>query len=116
MDGSPKKAYVIADNKLALNAGWDEELLKVEFNELTDLNFNLELTGFSLDELGNLFDEKEEEINRAGNLTNKFLAPPFSVLNSRDGWWQDRKKKWIELGIESEEGRAEELTFNNNTA
>ena len=111
-----KKAYVIADNKLALNAGWDEELLKVEFNELTDLNFNLELTGFSLDELGNLFDEKEEEINRAGNLTNKFLAPPFSVLNSRDGWWQDRKKKWIELGIESEEGRDDDLTFNNNIA
>lgn len=49
-----KKAYVIADNKLALNAGWDEEMLKLEFDELDDLGFNLELTGFSLDEIGNL--------------------------------------------------------------
>jgi len=56
-----KKAYVIADNKLALNAGWDESLLKIEFKELGDLNFDLGLTGFSLDELGNLFDEPNFE-------------------------------------------------------
>jgi ParB-like chromosome segregation protein Spo0J len=56
-----KKAYVIADNKLALNAGWDESLLKVEFKELGDLNFDLELTGFSLDELADLFDDQEKE-------------------------------------------------------
>ena len=47
-----KKAYVIADNKLALNAGWDEQMLKLEFDELGELGFNLELTGFSLDEIG----------------------------------------------------------------
>ena len=56
-----KKAYVIADNKLALNAGWDEELLKIEFNELTNLNFDVELTGFSLEELGTLFDNNDDE-------------------------------------------------------
>lgn len=49
-----KKAYVIADNKLALNAGWDNEMLKVEFQELGDLGFDLELTGFSLDEIDKL--------------------------------------------------------------
>lgn len=49
-----KKAYVIADNKLALNAGWDEQMLKLEFDELGDLGFNLELTGFSLDEINKL--------------------------------------------------------------
>lgn len=49
-----KKAYVIADNKLALNAGWDEQMLKLEFDELSDLGFNLELTGFSLDEINKL--------------------------------------------------------------
>lgn len=42
-----KKAYVIADNKLALNAGWDDEMLAVEFGELKDLGFDLPLTGFS---------------------------------------------------------------------
>jgi len=56
-----KKAYVIADNKLALNAGWDESLLKIEFKELGDLNFDLELTGFSLDELADLFDDQEKK-------------------------------------------------------
>lgn len=55
-----KKAYVIADNKLALNAGWDMEMLKVEFQELQELEFDLSLTGFSPDEIGELtFEEKE---------------------------------------------------------
>ena len=46
-----KKAYVIADNKLALNAGWDNELLALELQELEDMGYDLELTGFSLDEI-----------------------------------------------------------------
>ena len=41
-----KRAYVIADNKLALNAGWDTEMLKVEFADLKEQGFDLELTGF----------------------------------------------------------------------
>jgi DNA modification methylase len=46
-----RRAYIIADNKLALNAGWDDEMLRVEFAELSDLGFDLDLTGFSLDEI-----------------------------------------------------------------
>lgn len=46
-----KRAYVIADNKLALNAGWDSEMLALEFGELEGLGFDLELTGFTLDEI-----------------------------------------------------------------
>lgn len=46
-----KRAYVIADNKLALNAGWDEEMLRIEFDELKEAGFDLEMTGFSLDEI-----------------------------------------------------------------
>jgi len=46
-----KKAYVIADNKLALNAGWDEKMLSLEFDELQELGFDLSLTGFSGDEI-----------------------------------------------------------------
>ena len=56
-----KKAYIIADNKLALNAGWDDEMLKVEINELSDLNFDLSLLGFDDVELAKLFDEDEKE-------------------------------------------------------
>ena len=46
-----KKAYIIADNKLALNAGWDDELLRVEVEHLKELDFDLTLTGFNLDEI-----------------------------------------------------------------
>ena len=46
-----KKAYIIADNKLALNAGWDNELLALEFGELQELGFDLDLTGFDAGEL-----------------------------------------------------------------
>ncbi len=50
-----KRAYILADNKLALNAGWDDELLTLEFIELKDLGFDLELTGFDPDEIDKLF-------------------------------------------------------------
>lgn len=56
-----KKAYVIADNKLALNAGWDDEMLKVELSELKDLDFDLALTGFDMDELNNLLEPEQVE-------------------------------------------------------
>ena len=46
-----KRAYVIADNRLALDAGWDNDMLKVELSDLQADGFNLELTGFSLDEI-----------------------------------------------------------------
>lgn len=46
-----RKAYVIADNKLALNAGWDDEILRVEFESLKELEFDLDLTGFSAEEI-----------------------------------------------------------------
>ena len=49
-----KRAYVIADNKLALNAGWDNELLALELGELGDLGFDMELTGFSQEEIAAL--------------------------------------------------------------
>lgn len=49
-----KKAYVVADNKLALNADWDTELLSIGLQELQELDFDLELTGFSLDEIEEL--------------------------------------------------------------
>ena len=47
LSDAQKRAYVIADNKLALNAGWDDELLKIELEGLRELNFNLSLLGFS---------------------------------------------------------------------
>lgn len=55
-----KRAYVLADNKLALNAGWDNDLLAVELGELNTGGFDIGLTGFSPDELAALLVDKTE--------------------------------------------------------
>lgn len=55
-----RKAYVIADNRLALDSGWDEELLKVELQDLETSDFDLSLTGFDEKELNDLFKEDKE--------------------------------------------------------
>lgn len=61
MTDTQKRAYIIADNKLALNAGWDDELLRVELDELHAVGFDLEVVGFSGDELSHiLYDEVGE--------------------------------------------------------
>ena len=57
-----KRAYILADNRLALNAGWDEELLALEFGELKDLGFDVELTGFGADEIEKLFAADTGEV------------------------------------------------------
>jgi site-specific DNA-methyltransferase (adenine-specific) len=56
-----KRAYVIADNKLALNAGWDEAMLKLELADLKALDFDLDLTGFNTEEIDALLAEKGTE-------------------------------------------------------
>lgn len=61
-----RRAYVLADNKLALNAGWDVELLRVEFADLGDLGVDLELTGFSLAEV-ETFDGWSSDLERVEN-------------------------------------------------
>jgi len=53
-----KQAYIIADNKLALNAGWDDQILALEFRDLKDAGYDLGLTGFSLDEIDALTPEE----------------------------------------------------------
>lgn len=58
-----RRAYVIADNKLALNAGWDTEMLALELAELQDLEFDLGLTGFQVDEIEGLLDSLDYEDN-----------------------------------------------------
>ena len=54
---SQKRAYVIADNKLALNSGWDEKMLALEFKDLQAMDFDLELTGFGLGDIEELLAE-----------------------------------------------------------
>lgn len=60
LSAAERRAYVLADNKLALNAGWDREILAIELQALIDLEFDIELTGFSLAEVDLAIDEANE--------------------------------------------------------
>jgi ParB-like chromosome segregation protein Spo0J len=55
-----RRAYVLADNKLALNAGWDQEVLAIELQALIDLDFDVGVTGFSLAEIDFTLDAARE--------------------------------------------------------
>lgn len=63
MTEAQKKAYIIADNRMALDAGWDDELLKLEIEDLQAMDFDISLTGFDTDEIENLLriDDVEED-------------------------------------------------------
>jgi len=61
LSDSQKRAYVIADNKLTLNADWDFGLLKIEFDALKDVNFNLNLIGFSSAEIAGILPDCKDE-------------------------------------------------------
>lgn len=69
-----KKAYVIADNKLALNAGWDNEILALELKDLADLGYDLGLTGFDPDEI-----EALNPVQLNEGLTDDDEAPPIPL-------------------------------------
>jgi DNA modification methylase len=79
-----KKAYVIADNKLALNAGWDDEALTAELKRLQELDFNLELTGFDIDELSKLLEP--EQIEGLTDEDDVPEVPEVSVSKEGDIW------------------------------
>ena len=74
------KAYILADNKLALNAGWDNDLLKVELEDLKDLDFDLNLTGFSDEELKAILVEDPTESHE-----DNFDGEPPEVAKSQLG-------------------------------
>lgn len=101
-----KKAYMLADNQIAIRAGWDETLLKLELDDLKLMDFDLGLIGFDKRDMVNLasFGQLERPV---GNLRDDFILPPFSVIDSRTGWWQKRRRAWIALGIQSELGRGD---------
>lgn len=120
-----RRALVIADNRIAENAGWDDDLLRSELAALREADFDLDLIGFDESELDEIMagfegfgigggdSEAQGEDTGGGttapapsaNLAERFGIPPFSVFEARKGWWQDRKRAWLDLGIRSELGR-----------
>lgn len=73
-----KRAYIIADNKLSLNAGWDNELLAVELSELEGADFNLDLLGFDEAELSSIFDADKDVNDDDFDVEKELEEPCFS--------------------------------------
>lgn len=85
-----KKAYILADNRMAMDAGWNEELLRVEIEALQAEDFDVFLTGFDEDEISKLFDDgtkvKEDEFD----VNSELEKPTFSKLG--DVWQLGRHR------------------------
>jgi ParB-like chromosome segregation protein Spo0J len=78
LSAEERRAYVLADNKLALNAGWDTEILAIELQALIDLDFDVTLTGFSLAEIDFTLDQAREASPSAGDDAADRIVEPSS--------------------------------------
>ena len=85
-----KKAYIIADNRMAMDAGWDEELLRVEIESLQGMDFDPLLTGFDEKELAALFDDGIEAKEDDFDVDAELEKPCFSRLG--DVWTLGRHR------------------------
>lgn len=86
LNETERRAYVLADNKLALNAGWDKEILAIELQALIDLDFGVEVTGFSLAEVDLVLDEAGDSAPSGTDRAREDEIPPVAgVAVSRPG-------------------------------
>lgn len=73
-----RRAYIIADNKLSLNAGWDEDILAIELSELQGADFDLDLLGFDEIELASIFEDDKEVEDDDFDVEEELNKPCFS--------------------------------------
>ena len=104
------EAYLLADNRLTKIGGEDEELLAKMIAELSAMPGGTGMVGVGYDdkEISRMIAEAGGgggPADESRSLATQFLVPPFSVLDARQGYWQDRKRGWLALGIQSEIGR-----------
>ena len=91
-----RRAYVIADNKLALNAGWDSEILAIELQGLIDFEFDVSLTGFSLAEIDLVLDDAREASAETPAGPDDAVPPlPLSPVTARGDLWLLGRHKLI---------------------
>lgn len=101
-----QREFIIKDN--VSGGEWDWDVLANEWDKE-------QLTSWGLEAPDDWDKEKggNDDVDPYHKLTDRFIFPPFSVLDARQGYWQDRKREWFSLGIKSEEGRESGLTLNS---
>ncbi len=89
LSATERRAYVLADNKLALNAGWDQEILAIELQGLIDLEFDPSVTGFSLAEVDFTLDAARERAPDAPAAKTDVIPPmAAAIVTSTGDLWQ----------------------------
>lgn len=101
------KAFRLADNKVGELAEWDFGKLEAELFDLSE-QFDMESFGFDLSDFEEIPDIGEALEEERETLQEKFIVPPFSVFDTKQGYWQDRKDAWKRI-IKSDAGRDEGL-------
>ncbi|MGE6260885.1 DNA methyltransferase [Heyndrickxia sporothermodurans] len=121
LDETKEKALNLALNKIS--GEWDNEKLHDLIEELQKEDISIEITGFEEQDLEQItadldpkvtLTEKIKENPIDSNLFDSFLFPPFSYIDTKTQRWKTRKKQWKSLGIKSELGRDDNLTFSEN--
>lgn len=87
-----KKAYILADNRMAMDAGWDEELLAVEMQELQDLGYDLAMTGFDEKELADLFSDGTDSDAKDDDFDLTAALEKASFVERGDVWTVGRHR------------------------
>lgn len=108
-----RKALALADNYTSDTSVFDFDAIVEDFapEELDAWEFKVD--DLNIDDIS--VDEAKPDKGRVGCLKERFIIPPFSVLDAKLGNWQDRKRAWLDLGIKSDDGREKEITFTRSS-
>ncbi len=129
MDAVAAAGYGLADNRTAELATWDWKVVKQLEKLISEAD--IPVVGWTTEEIeamrkvewvepdveggegqgGGIGGEGNGEETATLNLSDRFIVPPFSTLDARAGYWQNRKRAWLALGIQSEIGRGEKLAY-----
>ena len=96
LSAEERQAYILADNKLAENAGWDRELLAIELQHLIEMDFDVELTGFEIAEIDFIIEEAQGSDSSASDPRDDFVPEQTGPVITRSGdVWQLGKHRLI---------------------
>ena len=117
---SEAKAYTLADNRTAELASWEDQILLDTIKELQSGDIDMDALGFSKTEIDKLILELNgspyQGTGPSGTLAARYVVPPFSVLDIKQGYWQDRKRDLLAQMGEMGQSRENALGHNSMLA